>query len=151
MAAVDEMSDRLGAFEAVLAAREEGASPAAYVFRLFVAGSTPRSLRAIANLKVICAQYIEGEVSLRVIDVYQQPHLARADDILAVPTLLQIEPGPSRRVIGDLSDTARVVARLNVKALDGKALNARGPAAAPSKTRVKENEGKRAAKTKRGR
>ena len=128
---MDERVDRLRAFEAALAARAGRGSPGAYEFRLFVAGSTPRSLRAIANFKTICAKYIEGEVSFRVIDVYQQPQLARADDVLAVPTLLQLEPGPSRRILGDLSDTARVVARLNV--------------------RGKESEGKLASQKKRGR
>ena len=131
MRAMDETADRLCAFEAALAARAGRASPATYEFRLFVAGNTPRSLRAIANFKTICAKYIEGEVSLRVIDVYQQPQRARADDVLAVPTLLQVEPGPVRRILGDLSDAARVVARLNV--------------------RGKESEDERAAKKKRGR
>lgn len=127
---MDDTTDRLRAFEAALAANAGRASPATYEFRLFVAGSTPRSLRAIANFKTICAKYIEGEVSFRVIDVYQQPQLARADDVLAVPTLLQLEPGPLRRVLGDLSDTARVVARLNV--------------------RGREREGKRASQKKHG-
>jgi circadian clock protein KaiB len=128
---MSESTDRSRAFEAALRARAGGLSATAYVFRLFVAGSTPRSLRAIVNLKLICAKYIEGEVSLRVIDVYQQPHLARADHVLAVPTLLQIEPGPIKRILGDLSDVERVVTGLNLRA--------------------KRNEAKRPSKTKRGR
>ena len=74
-----------------------------FVLRLFIAGTTPRSREAIANLKAVCDSTLEGRYDLEVIDVYQQPERARLDQIVAVPTLLKLAPGPRRRLIGDLS------------------------------------------------
>lgn len=74
-----------------------------FVLRLFIAGTTPRSQEAIANLKALCESALEGRYDLEVIDVYQQPERARLDQVVAVPTLLKITPGPRRRLIGDLS------------------------------------------------
>ncbi len=99
------------AFEAALA----GTASSRYVLRLYVAGGTPQSMRALVNLKAVCAAYLKGRYQLEVIDVYQEPERAKAEQILAVPTLIRESPGPLRRLIGDLSDTARVLHGLNLQ------------------------------------
>jgi circadian clock protein KaiB len=86
-----------------------------YVLRLYVTGMTPRSSRAIANAKAICEEYLEGRYDLRIIDVYQQPVPARGDHIVAVPTLIKQLPLPARRIVGDLGDTGRALAALDLK------------------------------------
>jgi len=85
-----------------------------YVFRLYVTGKTPNSLRAIANLKEVCEEHLPGRYDLQVIDIYQQPELAERDQIVAVPTLIKQLPAPLRRMIGDLSDRERVVVRFDL-------------------------------------
>ena len=91
------------------------AEPSArYVFRLYVTGKTPNSMRAIANLKEVCEEHLPGRYDLQVIDIYQQPELAERDQIVAVPTLIKQLPAPLRRMIGDLSDRERVVVRLDL-------------------------------------
>lgn len=80
-----------------------------YVLRLYVAGQAPASTRALANLKEICEQRLKGRYSLEVIDLYQQPERAKVDQIVALPTLIKELPEPLRRIIGDLSDTERVL------------------------------------------
>ena len=86
----------------------------AYVLRLFVAGSTPRSLRAIANIRIICEQYLQGRYELEVIDIYQRPELAESEQIVAAPTLIKKLPLPLRQLIGDLNDIERVLAGLDL-------------------------------------
>jgi len=86
-----------------------------HVLRLYVAGTTPRSARAIANIKEICEEHLKGRYDLQVIDLYQQPMLAQGDQITAVPTLLKKLPPPLRRVIGDLSDRGRVLIGLDLR------------------------------------
>jgi circadian clock protein KaiB len=86
-----------------------------YRLRLYVAGMTPRSTLAIANLKEICEEYLKGRYALEVIDIYQQPVLAEGDQIIAVPTLIKKLPPPLRRLIGDLSDRERVLIGLDLK------------------------------------
>jgi circadian clock protein KaiB len=86
-----------------------------YVLRLYVAGMTPRSARAIANIKEICEEHLKGLYTLQVIDIYQQPVLARGDQIIAVPTLIKKLPEPLRRLIGDLSDRERVLIGLDLR------------------------------------
>ncbi|MGQ9600460.1 MAG: circadian clock KaiB family protein [Anaerolineae bacterium] len=86
-----------------------------YVFRLYVAGITPRSVRAISNIKQICEEYLPDRYDLHVIDLYQQPASAAADQIVAVPTLVKVSPLPSQRLIGDLSDKERVLIGLDLK------------------------------------
>ncbi|MCC5948164.1 MAG: circadian clock KaiB family protein [Nitriliruptoraceae bacterium] len=76
--------------------------------RLYVAGQSPRSLSAYSNLSALCEQHLAGRYAIEVIDLEQQPSLARTDDILAVPTLVRRLPAPLRRIIGDLSDADRV-------------------------------------------
>ncbi len=87
-----------------------------WVLRLYVAGQTGTSKRALANLKQICAQRLAGRWQIEVIDLWQQPELARQDQIVAIPTLLRVWPGSSRRVLGDLSDTTRVLIGLGLEA-----------------------------------
>ena len=86
-----------------------------YELRLYVAGMTLRSTRAIANIKEICEEHLKGLYALQVIDLYQQPVLAEGDQIIAVPTLIKKLPVPLRRIIGDLSDRERVLVGLDLK------------------------------------
>jgi circadian clock protein KaiB len=87
-----------------------------WVLRLYVAGQTPRSLRAVANIQRICSERLHGRFSLEVIDLYQQPQLAQGEQIVAVPALIKRLPEPLRVVIGDMSDTERVVVGLDLVA-----------------------------------
>ena len=89
--------------------------PTHYVLRLYVAGTTPRSTRAIVNIKKICEEHLQGRYDLQVIDIYQQPVLAAGEQIIAVPTLIKKLPPPLRRIIGDLSDLERVLIGLDLK------------------------------------
>lgn len=82
--------------------------------RLYVAGQTPRSLRAVANVHRICAQQLAGKFQLEVIDLYQQPHLAQHDQLIALPALIKRLPAPLRMVIGDMSNTEQVLAGLDL-------------------------------------
>ncbi|HKI74509.1 MAG TPA: circadian clock protein KaiB [Pseudomonadales bacterium] len=86
-----------------------------YILKLYVAGQSPKSVHAIANLKKICEENLHGRYELEVIDLYQQPQLAQGDQIIAVPTLIKRLPPPLRRIIGDLSDTERVLVGLDVR------------------------------------
>jgi len=88
---------------------------AQYELRLYVAGMTPRSARAIANIKEICEEHLKGRHDLRVIDIYQQPMLAKGEQIIAVPTLIRKLPPPLRRLIGDLSDRERTLIGLDIE------------------------------------
>jgi circadian clock protein KaiB len=81
-------------------------------FRLYVAGQTPRSLTALSNLQRICTEYVRGEYRIDVIDLLNNPELARIDQIVAIPTLVRHSPPPPRKIIGDLSDAERVLAGL---------------------------------------
>jgi len=83
--------------------------------RLYVAGQTPKSLTALANLKRICDEHLEGRFTLHVIDLIKTPQLAQGDQILAIPTLVRNLPQPIRKMIGDLSDTERVLVGLNAR------------------------------------
>jgi circadian clock protein KaiB len=87
--------------------------------RLYVAGQTPKSLAALANLKKICDQHLQGRYKLHVIDLVQKPQLARGDQILAIPTLVRNLPHPIRKIIGDLSDLDRVLVGLNLRDVGG--------------------------------
>jgi circadian clock protein KaiB len=91
------------------------ADGAIYVLRLYVTGTTPNSLRAIANLNQLCERYLTGRYDLQVIDIYQQPSLAGEDQIVATPTLVKELPPPLRKLIGDLSDRERVLVRLDLQ------------------------------------
>jgi len=82
--------------------------------RLYVAGQTPKSLQAFANLKRICEDHLEGQYRIEVIDLLETPQLAKDDQILAIPTLVRKLPEPVRKIIGDLSNTERVLVGLNL-------------------------------------
>ena len=92
----------------------EAAGSERYVLRLYVAGMTPRAGRAIENVRAICDQHLEGRYDLEVIDVYQQPVLAKGKQIVAAPTLIKELPLPLRRIIGDMSNTDRVLLGLDI-------------------------------------
>ena len=83
--------------------------------RLYVAGQTPRSLTAFKNLKQICEEYLKGQYHIEVVDLMENPTLARGDQILAVPTLVRKLPQPIRKIIGDLSNTDKVLVGLDIQ------------------------------------
>jgi len=83
--------------------------------RLYVAGQTPRSITAFQNLKNICEEYLKGKYHIEVIDLMENPTLARGDQILAIPTLVRKLPQPIRKIIGDLSNTERVLVGLDIQ------------------------------------
>jgi len=85
-----------------------------YVLRLYVTGMTPRSSRAVNNLRTICDQYLHGRYDLEVIDIYQQPVLTKGEQIIAAPTLIKHLPLPMRRIIGDMSNRERVLLGLDL-------------------------------------
>jgi circadian clock protein KaiB len=86
--------------------------------RLYVAGQTPRSATAFENLKAICENHLKDRYSLEVIDLLEQPQLAKGDQIFAIPTLVRKLPQPMRKIIGDLSDTERVLIGLDLRPAD---------------------------------
>ena len=86
-----------------------------YVLRLYVTGMTPRSTRAIRAVRAICEEFLAGRFDLEIIDVYQQPALIRDEQIFATPTLVKKGPSPERRMIGDMSNRARVMAGLGLR------------------------------------
>ena len=83
--------------------------------RLYVAGQTPKSLAAFANLKKICEEHLAGKYTIEIIDLLTQPTLAKGDQILAIPTLVRKLPEPVRKIIGDLSNTERVLVGLDLR------------------------------------
>jgi circadian clock protein KaiB len=85
-----------------------------YVLRLYITGMTPRSARAIQNVRTICDEHLQGRYELEVIDVYQQPALAKGEQIVAAPTLIKKLPVPLRRIIGDMSNEERVLRGLDL-------------------------------------
>ncbi|MFZ1106256.1 MAG: circadian clock KaiB family protein [Hyphomicrobiaceae bacterium] len=86
--------------------------------RLYVAGHTEKSVRAINNLKRICREHLEGRYSIEVIDLVEKPQLAAGDQIIALPTLVRRLPEPIKRILGDLSDQERVLVGLDVRPKD---------------------------------
>ncbi len=87
----------------------------AWELRLYVAGQTPKSLAALANLKALCEEHLQGLYAIEVIDLLENPQLARGDQIVAIPTLVRKLPPPLRKIIGDLSNTERVLVGLDVR------------------------------------
>ena len=86
-----------------------------YVLRLYVTGMTPRSTDAVATIKALCEEHLQGRYDLEVIDIYQHPQLAKDEQIIAVPTLVKELPAPLRRLIGNLSDVDRVLFGLDLR------------------------------------
>ncbi len=89
--------------------------PEFWELRLYVAGQTPKSLAAFANLKQICEEYLDGKYHIEIVDLQQHPQLAEGDQILAIPTLVRRLPPPLRKIIGDLSNTERVLVGLDLR------------------------------------
>jgi circadian clock protein KaiB len=106
-----DSEDARATFEALLTQPPEEQ----YVLRLYVTGMTPRSVQALSNIKTICEEHLRGRYELEVIDVYQHPSLAADEQIIAAPTLVKKLPSPLRRLIGDLSDTERVLLGLDLR------------------------------------
>jgi circadian clock protein KaiB len=86
-----------------------------YVLRLYIAGATPKSSKAITNIKQICEEHLKGRYELEVVDIYQQPILAKGEQIIAVPTLVKKLPLPLRRFIGTMADEERILMGLDLK------------------------------------
>ncbi|HUW00217.1 MAG TPA: circadian clock KaiB family protein [Gallionella sp.] len=105
--------DRLGQAGEKAAPRK--AAPGHYILKLYVAGQSPKSVSAITNIKKICEENLQGRYELDVIDLYQQPQLAQGEQIIAIPTLIRKLPPPLRRIIGDMSNTERVLVGLDIR------------------------------------
>jgi circadian clock protein KaiB len=88
---------------------------ARYALRLYITGQTPRSRQSVENLRALCDKYIPGQFDLEVVDIYQQPAMAAAGQIIAAPTLIKSMPLPLRRLVGDFSDQSRVILGLDIK------------------------------------
>lgn len=97
--------------------RKAQTAAAFFELRLYIAGQTARSLAALANLKRICDEHLRGRYRVKVIDLLERPQLARGDQILAIPTLVRKLPLPIRKLVGDLSDTERVLVGLDLRPL----------------------------------
>lgn len=95
---------------------QETQDPNFYDLRLYVAGQTPKSVAALANLKRFCEEHLAGKYKIEVVDLVENPKLARSDQILAIPTLVRRLPEPIRKIIGDLSNTERVLVGLEIHA-----------------------------------
>jgi circadian clock protein KaiB len=107
-----QVHDATTAFERLA---EEAHSHAKYLLRLYVAGNTANSSRAIANVRRICEQHLAGRYDLEVVDLYQQPVLSKGEQIVAVPTLIKKLPMPLRKFIGDMSNTERILVGLDLR------------------------------------
>jgi len=108
--------DSIEAFEAAVGDRDRKR----YVLRLYIAGATPRSSQAVENVKRICEEYLQGRYDLQVVDIYQDPVLAKGEQIIAVPTLIKKLPEPLRRFIGDMSDKDRILVGLDLRTAEKK-------------------------------
>jgi len=93
----------------------KGTEDKRYVLKLYVTGMTPRSSRAILNIRKICDQYLEGRYEMEIIDIYKNPVLSKDEQIIAAPTLIKKLPLPLRKFIGDMSDTQRILLGLDLK------------------------------------
>ena len=94
--------------------RSKKVKSAEYELRLFITGATPKSLSAVSNIKLICDTYLKGKYSLEIIDVYKQLQIAREEQLIALPLLIKKTPLPERRLIGDMSDTFKVLKGLGL-------------------------------------
>jgi circadian clock protein KaiB len=97
------------------AATVASSSSETFLLRLYVAGQTPKCIRAFANLKRICEEHLAGRYHIEMVDLLENPQLARGDQILAVPTLVRRLPEPMKKIIGDLSNTERVLVGLDLR------------------------------------
>lgn len=110
---MNEAEPAITALERFAGAAAESASRH-HVLRLYIAGPTAQSNRALVNLRKICEEHLPGRYHLEVFDLLQEPGMARADQIIAAPTTIRVSPAPVRRLIGDLSDTAHVLRGLDI-------------------------------------
>lgn len=108
----ENVRDATETFENALVVEKRGR--ANYIFRLYVTGSTPRSLKAISNLKRLCEEYLRDHYELQVIDIYKNPDAAREEQIIAAPTLIKSLPAPLRRFVGDLSNKQKLLIGLGI-------------------------------------
>jgi len=106
---------RMSAQTKKLPGKQRSSAPATVVLSLYIAGDTPKSRSALNNLNKICVEHLNGRYRIKVIDLLKNPALARDDQILAIPTLVRRLPSPIRKIIGDLSNTERVLVGLDVK------------------------------------
>ncbi len=106
-----KVKDSTAAFEELLTKLKEQN----YVLRLYVTGTTPQSVRAIANVRQLCEEHLKGYYQLEVVDLYQQPELAQGEQIIAAPTLIKQLPLPVQRILGDMSKTERVMVALGLR------------------------------------
>ncbi len=95
--------------------RKAGSEAKAWNLRLYVAGQSPKSTAAYANLQRLCEEHMAGQYTIEVVDLLKNPHLARGDQILAIPTLVRRLPAPIKKIIGDLSNTERTLVGLDLK------------------------------------
>jgi circadian clock protein KaiB len=102
--------------EPITHALGENCEPETFELRLYVTGMTPRSIRAITAVRMLCEELLRGRYDLEIIDVYQQPSLSQREQIVATPTLIKKGPAPQRRLIGDMSNRARLLAGLGLPA-----------------------------------
>jgi circadian clock protein KaiB len=105
------VQDATDAFETALKQAEDDS----FVLRLYVSGMTPNSLKAIENVRKLCAEHLEGRYQLEIVDIYQQPIFAKEGQIVAAPTLVKELPPPLRKFIGDMSRTERLLMGLDVR------------------------------------
>jgi len=96
---------------------DSSAGAETYNLKLYIAGQTPKSIAAIANLKRLCEQHLAGRYNVEVVDLVENPRMAQNDQIVAIPTLVRKLPAPVRRIIGDLSNTERVLVGLELHQL----------------------------------
>lgn len=101
-------------------ADDSGEEPKLWELRLYVAGQTPNALKAFANLKRICDEHLAGQYRIEIVDLLENPKLARGDQILAVPTLVRKLPEPVKKIIGDLSNTDRVLVGLDLRPVNAR-------------------------------
>src|ERR1700743_173686 len=94
--------------------QEDLSAKEVYILRLFITGASPNSSRAIANIKEICETRLKGNYELEIIDVYQQPLIAQSEQVIALPMLIKVSPSPVRRLIGDMSNTEKVLRGLGL-------------------------------------
>ncbi len=108
---VDQPENSVEIFEQAI----KGSRGKKYLLRLYIAGTSPRSTRAIDNIRKICEEHLKDRCELEVIDVYQQPTLAQGEQIIAAPTLVKKLPPPLRKFIGDLADTEKILVGLDLR------------------------------------
>lgn len=107
-----KLRDATGAFEETI--KQKALKRAKYILRLYVTGSSGRSMRAVHNLKKLCEEYLPNEYDLEVIDIYKDPEAAREAQIIAAPTLVKKLPEPIRKFVGDLSNTQKILIGLDI-------------------------------------